>query len=510
MIPVVDVFAGPGGLAEGFSSVEDNDGERYFDISLSVECDNNAFQTLLLRSFLRQFPLNAFPEAYYAYYRDEISLDELYRSFPTECKQAKRIAWLATLGEKDCPHNILDQRISLAIGESPHWVLIGGPPCQAYSTAGRSRNKGNPDYKPEDDHRHFLYKEYLRILGAHKPSVFIMENVKGMLSAKVGGELLFHKMLHDLANPTEYLARNGVEIDGVQYHLYSCTNGRQELSDDPRKFVIRSEDYGIPQARHRVIIMGIRADIPQENITFLEQADQVPVESVLGGLPPLRSGLSKEPDSDEAWCRVLEEMLRSEWLIETELKFEGAVYDEIVDAIQTAVAANLNRGGEVVRATSEAGWNPAWMLNENLNSIRHHATRGHMTSDLSRYIFVSGYASVFGQSPRLEDFPDGILPAHKNAKSGKFNDRFRTQHYGVPAKTITSHISQDGHYFIHPDPTQCRSLTVREAARIQTFPDDYIFSGGRTSQFHQVGNAVPPYLAFQIAQRVSAFLQELE
>ena len=129
-----------------------------------------------------------------------------------------------------------------------------------------------------------------------------------------------------------------------------------------------------------------------------------------------------------------------------------------------------------------------------------------MISDLHRYLFASCFAKVKKESPTLIDFPKVLLPNHKNVQAGikekKFADRFRVQLWNKPSKTITSHISKDGHYYIHPDPTQCRSLTVREAARIQTFPDNYYFCGPRTAQYIQVGNAVPPYLAFQIAEVV--------
>ena len=131
-------------------------------------------------------------------------------------------------------------------------------------------------------------------------------------------------------------------------------------------------------------------------------------------------------------------------------------------------------------------------------------SRGHIYDDLYRYFFSAVFAKQNHRSPYLEDFPKELLPNHKNISDGsKFTDRFRVQLYGKPSTTIVSHISQDGHYYIHYDPTQCRSLTVREAARLQTFPDNYFFEGARTRQYIQVGNAVPPLLAYQIAKIVA-------
>ena len=141
-----------------------------------------------------------------------------------------------------------------------------------------------------------------------------------------------------------------------------------------------------------------------------------------------------------------------------------------------------------------------WLSGHPQGALTLHDTRGHMPSDLARYLFAACHAQVEGASPRAHAFPEALAPDHRSWTSGKFNDRFRVQLAHQPSTTITSHIAKDGHYFIHPDPFQCRSLTVREAARLQTFPDDYLFLGNRTQQYVQVGNAVPPWLAHQIAK----------
>ena len=151
---------------------------------------------------------------------------------------------------------------------------------------------------------------------------------------------------------------------------------------------------------------------------------------------------------------------------------------------------------------------PDWYKDERLGGVCNHSSRSHMRTDIQRYFFASCFALLKNRSPLLKDFPDILIPEHKNAReaikngNGLFSDRFRVQLRNFPATTITSHIAKDGHYFIHPDPLQCRSLTVREAARIQTFPDNYFFEGPQTSQYQQVGNAVPPLLARSTANIV--------
>lgn len=143
-----------------------------------------------------------------------------------------------------------------------------------------------------------------------------------------------------------------------------------------------------------------------------------------------------------------------------------------------------------------------------------HEARSHMASDLARYLFSACFAHAWKYSPRLDAFPPRLLPNHINVQAGRgtgaipFNDRFRVQCRNEPATTIVAHIAKDGHYYIHYDPSQCRSLTVREAARLQTFPDNYFFAGNRTEQYTQVGNAVPPLLAYKLAQVVRGLLNQ--
>ncbi len=529
-IPIIDLFAGPGGLGEGFSSIYNEEGDRVFQIKLSIEKDPYAHQTLRLRSFFRQFPRGQAPEDYYEFVRGEIDINELYRRYPEQFTEADNEAWCATLGtaEEGDPYATtneeIDRRIVGALNGRTDWVLIGGPPCQAYSLVGRSRRQETV-LDEDQDKRVGLYKEYLRIIAEHSPSVFVMENVKGLLSARTtDNESIFSKILNDLRDPTVPFVEV-LDEHRVRYRVYSLSTlpRQRDLLDgepvfNPQDFLIKSENYGIPQKRHRVILLGIRSDI---NITpdVLTNREPITLRDVIGGLPKLRSGITRSFES-------------AEWIVDEEGKRrKKRKYAKVADTFETwsdailAFDSNLNEnlesqalrarfahslGKEFVNSNTydldrESPVHD-WFFDPNLRGISHHVSRSHLLQDIYRYYFAAKFTQERGTFPKMHDYAaagNDLLPDHENATSGKFNDRFRVQQPDDAATTVTSHISKDGHYFIHYDPFQARSLTVREAARIQTFPDNYYFYGGRTQQYHQVGNAVPPYLAFQIAMVVS-------
>ncbi|MEC4115066.1 DNA (cytosine-5-)-methyltransferase [Myroides pelagicus] len=532
MIPIIDIFAGPGGLGEGFSSLLNENGNRAFKIKLSVEKDLHAHQTLKLRSFFREFNIGHVPTDYYSFVKGEITLNELYERHPVQAAAADMEACCGTLGEPDAgdtnalTNEEVDNKIQNALEGRINWVLIGGPPCQAYSLVGRSRRQ-EKILDEARDKRVGLYKEYLRIIAVHKPAVFVMENVKGILSAKTEENQIFNKILDDLSDPiraciSEEIIENNNQ-EHVRYRIYSFTQNPSgyDLNGYPifknNDFIIRSEEYGIPQKRHRVILFGIREDIPAPN-QILEKSDEVSLYSVIGNLPKIRSGITRsfthftmEPSKEgklkkrRHYQRINDSF--EEW--STYMKQFNNQIDKVLGSETEKLILPQTLGEEFVLVENydlPIGHSLSnWYSDNNLNGILHHTSRKHLLQDIKRYMFASRYTELHGNFPRLEDYRnagDDLMPDHENVDSGKFTDRFRVQLPDIPATTVTSHISKDGHYFIHYDPQQSRSFTVREAARVQTFPDNYYFCGGRTQQFHQVGNAVPPYLAYQIAQIV--------
>jgi len=263
-------------------------------------------------------------------------------------------------------------------------------------------------------------------------------------------------------------------------------------------------------------LLGIREDIKSIPSILTPSENKIKLKTILRDLPKIRSGLhrsfilsdiiegkkkryyEKVIDSDENWLEIT-----------SSFRKEIASWNGFVNigSNNTFLVPKNGIGSEFVKCNTPYKNNPYfdWYNDPQLNGACNHVSRSHLIQDLKRYMFASIFTKTNNRFPRLcdyEEYSKDLLPDHKSVNTGKFADRFRVQLPNEPATTITSHISKDGHYFIHYDPKQCRSLTVREAARIQTFPDNYLFCGPRTAQYHQVGNAVPPYLAKQIAEIV--------
>ncbi|MGN7246798.1 DNA cytosine methyltransferase [Janibacter anophelis] len=484
MIPVVDLFAGPGGLNEGFTSIEDG---GTFQTAASFEMDPVACRTLRLRSALRTVRLaeGAFPDAYADFMDGRISFDSLieHGSMKAAWKDAGEEVHNVELGPES--HEVTEQAIERRLrtfARRDDFVLLGGPPCQAYSLAGRSRRRNSADF--EEDVKHFLFREYLHIIRQFQPAAFVMENVKGLLSSthsrsQTSGHRMFDLILSDMVE--------------AGYEVRSLVVGGPQSQLRPSDYVIRSEQYGVPQKRHRVILFGVRGDRQVVPSGVIQPSEAPTVRHMIEGFPALRSRLRPlGQDGPGEWGKN-----RNQGASLAGGSALGPVPDDWGSA----------QGAGTVKDSGADLPARAWVRAAGPRQVVQHEARGHMASDIQRYAYASKYALQHGVSPKLRHYPEPLLPNHKNArdKNVPFADRFRVQTWEEPSTTVVSHISKDGHYYIHPDPRQARSLTVREAARLQTFPDNYVFAGNRTEQYHQVGNAVPPFLARQIGQVVGAF-----
>lgn len=502
-IPIIDLFAGPGGLGEGFACLEGHGEKAFFEIGLSIEKSPVAHRTLTLRAVFRRLRGTKDVKHYYSYIRGEID-EATFRSVPAVANafaHAKTEARCLELGKSD--ENGIDSEISAVLKGRETWVLIGGPPCQAYSLAGRSRRTNDKSF--HKDEKHLLYQEYLRIIKVHRPTIFVMENVKGLLSSQHFGNPMFEKIIADLSKPAE----------GLEYEIRSFVKAGTGENLEPVDYVIASERYGIPQSRHRVILLGVRKDagLPQHQL-LMPVPKPATVGKTIDDLPRIRSRLSRG-DSLEAWREAVHAAPAyvKGWRTGNE--------NSMIETMQTfaAAATNTMTGGAFIARDYRRPKKPTeleqWLHDKSLGGFCQHEARSHMDSDLARYLFSACFAHSRGYSPRLDVFPPKLLPDHINVHVERgteaipFKDRFRVQCRNEPATTVVAHIAKDGHYYIHYDPAQCRSLTVREAARLQTFPDNYFFMGNRTEQYTQVGNAVPPLLAHKLAKVVRSLLNQM-
>lgn len=307
-----------------------------------------------------------------------------------------------------------------------------------------------------NDSRHFLYEHYLKILKVIQPDFFIFENVPGLITAEAKGQEIFLKILDDFRNISP---------------PYNIAPSFDEYSRNPREYLIDSSKYGIPQRRKRVVFIGYKEII-----------------------------LSKKSDVKDVFKKVLKAR---------KSRYAGHTVSDAIGDLPFLKPCEGNDGwfGEYRNGAITPYQQ---LMRKNSPGILNHRARAHMESDLERYkFFIEHHKNGNGAATLIDLMKEkpNLTPAHNHLD--KFLDRFKVQWWSQPASTITAHICKDGHYYIHPDIFQCRSFTVREAARCQSFSDNFKFEGPRTEQFKQVGNAVPPYLANVIARFIFKELKEI-
>lgn len=403
---VVDLFSGAGGLSEGFRS-------NKFNIICHVEMDKDACDTLALRNVYYYLKHIDNIGLYYDYVNHVIDKNQLMDKIPPYIINN-------VLNYKiDCnTSQSIYKYIDDSIGNNSVDGIIGGPPCQAYSIVGRVRNKS----KKEHDDRIYLYRYYKDFINRYKPSFFVFENVKGLLSFRdCSDRLLFPQIINEFS----------------------------ELGYDVTYKVINASLYGVPQNRERVILFGKnRNKNLGDFFKALENYTEKPptIKEIFDDLPFLKSG-----DSSNVYSKC----------------------------------CTSNFVKKYYRTTSRS-------------CLTYHSARRNNENDSEIYKLVVQY-KIHGKSLKYNELPD-TLKTHNNVTS--FLDRYKALDYDNVSHTVVAHLSKDGHYYIHPDILQNRSITVREAARIQGFPDDFYFENSRTAAFKQIGNAVPPILSKKLAQAV--------
>lgn len=399
----IDLFSGAGGLTEGFI-------QAGYDILAHVEKEYPASLTLKTRLAYHYLKENNKLNKYISYLKQEISREELYAEIPVEILDS-------VINEEinDETINGIFEKLDSIIGNQSIDIIIGGPPCQAYSLVGRARDPRGM----EGDERNYLYKQYLKFLDRYNPNIFVFENVKGLLTAQ--NKKLFPQIISEMED-LGYV---------VEYKL------------------LNAKDFGVPQSRERLIIIGTKEEIDFSYPDFEKEKNNITINDLFHDMPKIKHG-------------------------------------EIIGFKKDIVRSNK-------RALKELN-----IIDDNWNIITQHISRKHNQRDLDIYK-IAVIKMKNGERLRYTDLPEH-LKTHKNINS--FLDRFKVVDGNGICHTMVAHISKDGHHYIHPDIKQNRSLTLREAARIQTFPDDYYFENSRTAAFTQIGNAVPPLMAKKIADKI--------
>ena len=407
----LDLFAGAGGLSEGFIQA------GYTPVA-HVEVDEAACFTLKTRAVYHWLKKHNNLKNYYRYIAGEMSREDLYRSVPKNVLNT-------VLNIEISKDTLLDlfTAIDGFLKDNTLDLIVGGPPCQAYSLVGRARSENGM----LGDKRNYLYRLYAEFLKHYRPKYFVFENVIGLLSAK--------------------------ENDG-SFHFNNMRKLFRECGYLTEFKVLKATDYGILQNRKRVILIGKYGINEQDFYPDIPRVDTtgITVSEVFKDLPALHAG-----EGDFRPVKPLD--YSGKYLYKMKIK--------------------------------------------DINDITFHIARPHTHQDLAIYRLV---VDTWDKKHKRIDYPDlpRKLRTHKNTTA--FLDRFKVVADDLPcSQTVVAHIARDGHYYIHPDLEQNRSLTPREAARLQTFPDSYFFESkkdipGRTAAYKQIGNAVPVRLAYAIAK----------
>jgi DNA (cytosine-5)-methyltransferase 1 len=404
----IDLFAGAGGLSEGFVRA------GYNPIA-HVEMDEAASFSLRTRAVYYFLKENGKESLYHQYLKGEINRDELYSSVPEEILDS-------VINKPIGPENnsLIHGQIEKQLEGKEVDLIVGGPPCQAYSLVGRARSANNM----KGDPRNYLYVQYADYLERYKPKMFVFENVLGLRSA--GGGVY-------LENMRKLFTKKG----------YSFT-----------EFIVNASDFGVLQNRKRIIIVGWINDFTP-NIPNLAK----PTIDISGTVQDIFEDLPKIKDGDKL----------DKWRYYTKPK-----------------STYLDQSG----------------IRNGIDILTQHITRPHNDQDKEIYKIAVDKWSNRKERLCYNDLPDK-LKTHNNQHS--FLDRFKVVGKEErSSQTVVAHISKDGHYYIHPEIDQNRSISVREAARLQSFPDDFYFEGvkegaNRTAAFKQIGNAVPVLMAEKIA-----------
>jgi DNA (cytosine-5)-methyltransferase 1 len=384
-----------------------------------VEIDRAACNTLITRAAYHYLKKTDNIKPYLDYIQNKITRTEFYSLIPDNEKES-----VINLPIGDENNKIIFDKIDSLRGNESIDFIIGGPPCQAYSVVGRSRDEN----RMHGDSRNYLFKEYAKFLEYYQPKYFVFENVVGLLSAKTKEGDSYLQMMLNLFEEKGYF---------TEYKILEAKN------------------FGVLQNRKRVILIGKKNGKKGFYPDFEKIEPNVTVSEIFKDLPEIVAGSGN-------FYTTRYKPYNGSYLFESRIR-------------------------------------------NGLDFTTQHIARPHTEQDKGIYKLAVKKWENGHQRLNYNDIP-AKWQTHKNKKA--FVDRFKVVAGDLPySQTIVAHICKDGHYYIHPDIKQNRSLTPREAARLQTFPDDFYFEGAsekpsRTAAFKQIGNAVPPLMAEAIANKL--------